>query len=136
MDESNPSSETPESLPVKRGEDGRFLPGRSGNPKGRPKGKKNELTELKQDLEIAVRKNLTSAKVTGIIEAMIQKALEGNVGAAKVILDKVVSNAKESEDAQDSSGGLRIIIENAQLDVLQQNNRVIDSIAEEVNPDE
>lgn len=115
---------------------GRFVKGSSGNYAGRPKGKKNELTELKQDLEIAVRKNLTSNKISSIVDAMIQKALEGNVGAAKVILDKVVSNAKEIEDAQESGGGLKIVIENATLDVLQQNNKVIDLTAEEIKTHE
>lgn len=135
MPESQALKETPE-LPATRGEDGKFLPGVSGNPRGRPKGKKNEITELKQDLEIAVRKNITSAKVKSIVEAMIDKALEGNVGAAKLVLDKVLSNARESEDIQDSSGGLKIIIENATLDVLQQNNRVIDVTAEEVTDEQ
>jgi len=135
-EESKALSETKAKEPVARGEDGKFLPGVSGNPKGRPKGKKNELTELKQDLEIAVRKNLSSQKVQKVVDAMFEKALEGNVGAAKLLLDKVITNARESEDAQDSGGGLRIVIENATLDVLQQNNRVIDATAEEIETHE
>jgi hypothetical protein len=132
MAESSQLNATPDLPAEVRGEDGKFLPGVSGNPNGRPKGKKNEITELKQDLELAVRKNINSHQVQGIVSAMVEKAMDGNVGAAKLILDKVLTNARETEEIQDSGGGLKIIIENAQLDVLQQNHSVIDAIAEEV----
>jgi hypothetical protein len=118
-------------LPETRGNDGKFLPGKSGNPSGRPKGKKNQITELKQDLEIAIRENVSPAEVGMVVSRMVQLALEGNVGAGKVILDKFVSNAKEGEDEKDSGGQLKIIIENAQLDVNPTTN-VIDVKAEEI----
>ena len=115
-----------------RNPDGTFVKGVSGNPNGRPKGRKNHITELKQDLEIAVRENMSPARVKAVVDAMFQAALEGNVGAGKLILDKVLSNAKEAEDERESSGGLKIIIEHANLDVLQQHQTVIESQAEEV----
>jgi hypothetical protein len=120
-----------EQLPEIRDKDGTFLPGKSGNPSGRPKGRKNQLTVLKQDLEIAIRENASPADVAAVVSKMIQMALEGNVGAGKVILDKFVSNAKEGEDERESGGQLKIIIENAQLDVNPQTN-VIEMTAEEV----
>lgn len=121
-----------EAQPVVRSEAGTFLPGTSGNLKGRPKGKKNEITELKQDLEIAIRKNLSNTDISAIVQSMLMKALEGNVGAAKLILDKVLSNAREAEDVQDTSGGLKIIIENATLDFLKDQPNVIDVTPTEV----
>ena len=117
---------------VKKDEKGRWLPGVSGNPNGRPKGRKNHLTNLKQELEIAIRENMSPNRVKKVVDAMFQAALEGNVGAGKLILDKVLSNAKEAEDEKESSGGLKIVIEHANLDVLQQNHNVIDTTAEEV----
>jgi hypothetical protein len=120
-----------EQLPEIRDKDGTFLPGKSGNPSGRPKGRKNQLTVLKQDLEIAIRENASPADVAAVVNKMVQMALEGNVGAGKVILDKFVSNAKEGEDERESGGQLKIIIENAQLDVNPQTN-VIEMTAEEV----
>lgn len=113
---------------IARDEQGRFPVGVSGNPAGRPKGKKNELTELKQDLEIAVRKNVDHEDVRDIIVAMIEKAKDGNVGAAKLILDKTISNAKESEDAFEGSGGITVIVKNATIQASrdrEENERTI-----------
>lgn len=97
-----------------RADDGTFLKGKSGNPAGRPKGKKNELTELKQDLEIAIRKSLPLTRIVAIVEAVAQRAEEGDMRAAKLILDKVISNASGTEDAEEKqSGGIVIQIKNA-----------------------
>ena len=95
-----------------RDDKGKFLPGVSGNPAGRPKGKKNEITELKQDLEIALRKHVSVQQIKDIIDTMVTEAKGGSVGAAKLILDKVMSNARDADDVQDNSGGIKIIIEN------------------------
>ena len=113
-----------------RSADGKFLPGVSGNPKGRPKGKKNVITTLKQDMEIALRENLTVEDVQNVVKSMLAEALKGNVGAGKLILDKVMSNAKESEDEKESSGGLKVVIENATFEALAQNQNVIEAEAE------
>lgn len=99
---------------------------------GRPKGKKNQITNLKQDLEIAIRENMSPERVKAVVDAMFAAALEGNVGAGKLILDKVLSNAREAEDEKEANTGLKIIIERANLDILQHNSNVIDVTAEEV----
>lgn len=114
-----------------RGKDGKFLPGMSGNPAGRPKGKKNLITTLKQDLEIAIRENLSVKDVQNVVQAMLAAALEGNVGAGKLILDKVLSNAKEGEDEKESGGALKVIIEHANFEAMQHSTNVIESTAEE-----
>jgi len=124
------ASKTPNE--ILRDPGGKFVKGVSGNPNGRPRGKKNLITNLKQDLEIAVRENMSPERVKAVVDAMFQAALEGNVGAGKLILDKVLSNAREAEDEKDTSTGLKIIIERASLDILPQTN-VIDVTAEEVS---
>jgi hypothetical protein len=43
---------------------------------------------------------------------MVDLAMEGSVGAAKLILDKTVSNAKDIEEVKADGGGVRVIIEN------------------------
>lgn len=101
-----------DSVPV-RAPDGRFPAGVSGNPAGRPAGRKNEITALKQDLEIAIRKSVRPEQVARIVQKVVNKAMNGNLQAAKLILDKVMSNAGEPEDAQKQGGGIRIVIENA-----------------------
>ncbi len=122
-----------EKLPADRDKQGRFVKGTSGNPAGRPKGKKNQITELKQDLEIAVRDAIAPDEIRAVVGKMVELALEGNVGAGKLILDKVLSNAKEGEDEKEASGQLKIIIENAALDIQQTNQNVIDVQAEEIS---
>lgn len=119
---------------IERSEAGTWVKGQSGNPKGRPKGKKNIITGLKQDLEIALRSNLSQKDVEGVVASMLAEALNGNVGAGKLILDKVMSNAREAEDEKQAGGGLTIRIENATLESLQQT--VIESTAEEITNDE
>ena len=127
------SEEESSQLPETRDDKGRFVAGVSGNPKGRPKGKKNVITELKQDMEIALRENLSVEDIKGVIQSMLAEALNGNVGAGKLILDKVLSSAKESEDAKESGGGLKIVIEHANIDAFQkEGNNIIEAIAEEV----
>ena len=121
-----------EVLPA-RNPDGTFLKGVSGNPAGRPKGRKNQITELKQDLEIAVRDAISPKEIKAVVTKMVQLALEGNVGAGKLILDKVLSNAKEGEEEKEMSGGLKIIIEHANLDVSHTQQNVIDVKAEEIS---
>lgn len=111
-----------------RNDDGTFVKGVSGNPAGRPKGAKNHIIELKQALEVAVRQNMSSEDITAIVDSMVKKAKAGNVGAAKLILDKAVSNAKTEEDSAEAFGGFKVVIENATLQVSkpESDNDVID----------
>ena len=106
-----------------RNADGTFPAGVSGNPLGRPKGKKNELTELKQDLEIAVRKSLPVSRIKNIVEKVAEMAENGNLRAAKLILDKVISNAKDVDDVDNKGvGGITIRVENATFAAKRESN--------------
>lgn len=111
---------------------GQWIAGQSGNPAGRPKNKKNELTELKQDLEIAVRKNVSAERVARIVSKMADMAENGDVKAAKLILDKFLSNPKDSEDVDMGTGGIVIRIENATFKAQNEESNVIDVTPTEV----
>lgn len=85
-------------------EKGQWKPGTSGNPAGKPKGKQNRSTVLRKWLDVPVDFSdaLTGAHVKGTVEdqialALIRKAISGDVGAAKEILDSVYGKVRNEE---------------------------------------
>lgn len=104
---------TEETVPA-RTEDGRFPKGVSGNPAGRPKGKKHEITELRLQMEKAVLDHLPIARVQKIVERMASMAEGGSVAAAKLLLDKIIPNARDdSDDGENLTPRIVVRIENA-----------------------
>ena len=71
----------------------RFRPGQTGNPKGRPKGRKNEATITREILnsKVKVRTGNTVRSMT-VLEAMLRgfadRALKGDTKAASFLLDR------------------------------------------------
>jgi Family of unknown function (DUF5681) len=70
----------------------RFQPGRSGNPKGRPRPKKNQFKILKETLEqkipIEVRgKKRTITAFEALHRQMLNSALKGNLKAVMMLLE-------------------------------------------------
>ena len=62
-----------------------FKPGQSGNPKGRVKGKPLLVTELRAAIE---------AKSDEIFQAVINAAINGDMAAAKILIDKICPSLK------------------------------------------
>ncbi|MGD9920371.1 MAG: DUF5681 domain-containing protein [Pseudorhodoplanes sp.] len=74
-------------------EKSKFQPGKSGNPKGRPKGSKNEQTILHEILhrQIEVRDQGRRKKITvlqGMLLKFAEDALKGNPKAAAFLLGR------------------------------------------------
>jgi hypothetical protein len=96
-----------------------FKPGRSGNPRGRPKGHKNFKTDLLEELQeaIAVReggKRRTVTKQRAMLKTLTAKALQGDTKAAAVILNmvfRILHQGEEPEEQQDLSAEDRAILE-------------------------
>ena len=70
---------------------GQFKPGKSGNPKGRPKGAKNLITVLEEELQakVPVKELGKSKKVTkqeAMVKALMLKAIQGDVKAINAVV--------------------------------------------------
>jgi hypothetical protein len=74
-----------------------FRPGKSGNPKGRPKGAKNEATILHDLLhrKVEIRDGGRKRKIT-VLEAILlrftEDALKGNTKSAAFVLSRLAAN--------------------------------------------
>lgn len=106
---------------AERDEGGRFLKGQSGNPRGKIKGTRNEITLMRLTLEKALREYVAepvnAEKLLRGIDRVIDIALEGEekhaVGAMKLLLEKVMPSMPpqlEAEAAQ-TDRKLHIIIQ-------------------------
>lgn len=79
-----------------RSADGKFVKGSKPGP-GRPKGSKNRITLLKQEMEEGFRDG-SQAKVASILNKVLDMAMDGNVQAMKWVWDAHISKASHSED--------------------------------------
>jgi hypothetical protein len=77
----------PDSAGKKQAKDTRFAPGVSGNPAGRRPGS-GKVAELREKL---------SADVPGIMDAVVKKAKEGDVAAARLVLERIIPVLKPVE---------------------------------------
>ena len=69
---------------------GRWKPGESGNPKGRTPGTG----------EVAAIRAAIADRVPDLLTAMMTRALDGDVGAARLLLERAIAPLKASEQAQ------------------------------------
>lgn len=91
-------------------EEHKFKPGQSGNPKGRPKGSKNESTILRGLMErkLEVRSTGGRTRKMSVLEAVLHRiaedALNGNVKSGAFLLNRfaaLVSGELKPEDLTD-----------------------------------
>jgi hypothetical protein len=94
-----------------------FKRGRSGNPKGRPKGSLNLATDLTAELgeHITVREDGRSRKVSkqrALIKSLMAKALQGDVRATAALLAlyaRVITEVPEGQDEPIHTEELQIL---------------------------
>ena len=67
-----------------------WKPGQSGNPKGRPKGSG----------DVAKIRSAIATRIPELLEAMMQRALDGDVGAARLLLERTVAPLKATDMGQ------------------------------------
>ena len=69
---------------------GRWKPGESGNPRGKPPGT-GEVAKLRAAI---------GERVPELLAAMMTRALDGDVGAARLLLERAIAPLKAAEQAQ------------------------------------
>lgn len=95
-----------------RDEKGRFVTGVSGNPDGRPAGSKNRSVLLRQQLDVALLDEIISdGEFIKVLEAMLLKAKQGDVQAAKLIL-KDIAGIRDDSKKSNGPKTVNVLIEN------------------------
>ena len=84
-----------------------FKPGQSGNPKGKPKGAKNEATMLNELLfqKIKIREGGRERRITlfeGMLRRFAEDSLKGNIRAAAFLFSRY--GATSPDQSQEQSG--------------------------------
>jgi hypothetical protein len=67
----------------------KFQKGKSGNPKGRPRGRPSKYAALKKRLE---------TKAGRIVDAVIDRALEGDSAAQRLCMERLIPAAKPGDE--------------------------------------
>lgn len=75
-----------------RKEDGTFVPGKSGNPAGRPVGAKNKITLLRHGLELELRE-FAAPKMRAVLEKAFELALDGDRTMIKLLVEQHMAKA-------------------------------------------
>lgn len=76
--------------PVKKKREGRWKAGESGNPKGRPTG-----TGKVAQVRAAIAEHIPE-----LVQALVAKAINGDVGAARLLLERTIAPLRAIEPAQ------------------------------------
>ena len=106
---------------VQAQDDGKFKPGQSGNPAGRPISVRKAISDLQTATEQAIRGAIPATRVVKVVEKLLALAEKGNTRAAGIIMPYFIS--KPSTDSGESGGGGKIIIqvENATIKAIREN---------------
>ena len=79
-------------------------------PRGRPKGAKNKATLFKEVIREGFEEKLLKDGMR-VVDAVVNKALEGDMTAAKLLLDRILPTSKAIDlEALEKSKGLTISI--------------------------
>lgn len=91
--------------------DTKFKPGVSGNPAGRPKGSKNQITLLKEAMEFMLREHQGDERLRKVMDMAFELAMSGSEPMIKLILELNMSkgttqdNSRATEKVQISING-------------------------------
>ena len=105
---------------------GRFKPGRSGNPRGRPKGSRSLRNELAGILKerIAVREGGKHRRISrqhAMLLKLLEKALGGDIRAASTIINNVLKIEPQGPEQAVPEGDLSADDHEIVADFLRRN---------------
>jgi Family of unknown function (DUF5681) len=66
---------------------GRFVKGTSGNPRGRPKGSRNRITELARDI--------LDSNAEDLVQKLVELARDGDRLALRLVIDRVIPTRRD-----------------------------------------
>jgi hypothetical protein len=84
-----------------------FVKGESGNPGGRPKGSKNQITLLRQSLELQLRE-AAAPDIVNVMKKAVELALDGDRTMIKLLLE--LHMAKQVNDNEHAAEKVSIQI--------------------------
>jgi Family of unknown function (DUF5681) len=113
-----------------RGSNGQFLPGKSGNPKGKLPGTKSQITLARALQELELREHLKPF-TKRILTKAIEMALDGDRSMIKLLLDKAIPNTTTLEDEGTQVEKLQFFI--GRLPERKEEVDIIDVTPTEVN---
>jgi hypothetical protein len=90
---------------MKRKANGQFAPGHSGNPNGRPKKAREE-----RYLEI-IKQSVTFKDFRDIIKMLVQKSKDGDLTAARLLLEYTVGKPEQGIDIKSAGQPLFRVIQ-------------------------
>lgn len=82
----DPNDILPKPETTDRQQDGRFRPGKSGNPAGRPIGARHRSTVMVE--------NLLAGEAEAVARTVVQAAIDGDMVAARLVLERVCPPTK------------------------------------------
>ena len=104
----------------KRGNPNLVKGGKSLNPSGRPKGSKNKLTQMQNELVELFAGEMTK-EFKAVIKTVILEAKSGDMAAARLLLDRAIPARKAVEHyGANDSGGIIINISGLEADALNK----------------
>jgi hypothetical protein len=105
----------------------KFVKGVSGNPSGRPKGSKNQITLLRQSLELQLRE-AAAPDMLGVLNKAVELAKEGDRAMIKLLLELHMS--KQAQDQENAVEKVEINITSTGPQIVsptKQQNVIIDA---------